>query len=191
MRNPASASDDLDYVIVTTRDRVWMARAFAIVVVRLAKLRGVIVCPNYVLAESALAQTRRDLYIAHEVAQMIPLFGQPVYHAMRDQNPWVARHLPNAHAPFYAESAYHVSGAWKPLKQFVEWVFGSRLGDALERWEYRRKLKRFALELSTPNHAAQLDAQRVKGHFNNHGHPLLLRYEQCLQEYNLVAFSGD
>ena len=75
MRNASADDDDLDYVLVTAPGRVWLARAFAIVLVRLAKRRGVVVCPNYVLAESALAQDKHDLFMAHEVAQMVPIYG--------------------------------------------------------------------------------------------------------------------
>ena len=46
VRNAAAHDDDLDYVLVTAEGRVWLARAFAIVLVRLAQRRGVVVCPN-------------------------------------------------------------------------------------------------------------------------------------------------
>ena len=90
MRNAAAHDDDLDYVLVTAPGRVWLARAFAIVLVRLAKRRGIVVCPNYLLAESALAQQKQDLFVAHEVTQMIPLYGRALYERMRAQNHWVA-----------------------------------------------------------------------------------------------------
>jgi hypothetical protein len=99
MRNAANARDDVDYVLVTAEHRVWLARAFAIVLVRLGRLRGITLCPNYVLAEGALEQERHDLFIAHEVAQMVPISGFDVYHTMRDCNRWVSAecrfHLPS------------------------------------------------------------------------------------------------
>jgi hypothetical protein len=193
MRNASDEDDDLDYVLVTAPRRVWMARAFAILLVRLAKRRGVVVCPNYVLAESALTQEKHDLFMAHEVAQMVPLYGQPTYLAMRSSNRWVSDFLANADAAFYVEKEYQLRGGWRWLKRAAEFVLGGRMGDVVENWEYRRKLHRFAKEMQTPNHAAQLDDQRVKGHFNDHGHPVMETYRERLRQYNLDALplAGD
>ena len=193
VRNASDNDDDLDYVLVTTAGRVWLARAFAILLVRLAKRRGVVVCPNYVLAESALAQEKRDLFMAHEVAQMVPIYGARLYEAMRAANEWVDNSLPNAKNPYYAEAERMPGAGWRLLKGAAEWLLGGRVGDALEAWEYRRKLRRFADELKTPHHAALLDDQHVKGHFKDHGHPILEQYEQRLRQYDLAALpqAGD
>jgi hypothetical protein len=193
VRNASDSDDDLDYVLVTTPGRVWIARAFAILLVRLAAQRGVVVCPNYVLAESALLQEKQDLFMAHEVAQMVPLYGLALYRAMRDQNDWVADYLPNASAAFYAEAERTPGRGWGWLKRGAELVLGGRLGDALENWEYRRKLRRFAADLQTPHSAAQLDDQHVKGHFNDHGHPVIQQFSERLRQYNLEALplAGD
>src|SRR5512134_2299518 len=61
--NNAVAGDDVDFLIVTAPGRVWLSRAFTIAIVRLARLGGARLCPNYLLAETALAQDRRDLFI--------------------------------------------------------------------------------------------------------------------------------
>lgn len=186
MRNAADVRDDVDFVLVTAEHRVWLARAFAIVLVRLARLRGITLCPNYVLAKGALEQEQHDLFIAHEVVQMVPLSGFDVYHAMRDRNRWVADFLPNADFTFYPEHEYRVGGLWAVLKGAFEFLLGGRLGERLESWEYRRKSHRFAAEMERQtHHAAQIDEQHVKGHFDDHGHPVLVKYQERLHQYNL------
>ncbi len=193
VRNASDSDDDLDYVLVTSAGRVWLARAFAILLVRLAKQRGVVVCPNYVLAESALAQQKRDLFMAHEVAQMVPLYGAQLYETMCAENSWVKDYLPNAQFPYYAEAERIPGLGWRLLKQAAEWALGGKIGEALEAWEYKRKLQRFADELKTPHSAAVLDDQHVKGHFKDHGHPIMQQYEQRLRHYDLEALpqAGD
>lgn len=197
VRNASDHDDDLDYVLVTADRRVWLARAFAIVLVRLAKIRGVEVCPNYVLAESALEQENHDLFMAHEVAQMVPIYGQQVYETMRQRNAWVSDWMPNAASPYDAQPerlpGRQPGRGWAALKRLTETMLSGRIGDALEGWEYRRKLRRFAEELQTPNSAALLDDQHVKGHFKDHGHPIMQRYEQRLQQYNMLTLplAGD
>jgi hypothetical protein len=185
MRNAAARTDDLDYLIVTAPHRVWLARACAIIVVRLVKVRGAIICPNYVLAEDALEQDQKDLFIAHEIAQMIPIYGEALYQEFRAANRWADQELPNAHDAFYSGPDHAPGGVGSAIKRLAEWLLGGRLGDALESWEYRRKLSRFEAKANVPHSAARLDEQRVKGHFNDYGHPVLRQYQQRLREYGL------
>ncbi len=182
VRNAAADDDDLDYMVVTAPGRVWLARGFAVLLVRWGRLRGWEICPNFVIAETALAQSRYDIFMAHEVVQLVPVYGRALYRRFRDENAWVAAQMPNAVHPFYDEVDEQLSPVWGRVKTVVEWVLNGRLGDWLESWEYRRKLKRFAADLNTPHSAARLDPTQVKGHFNDRGHPVLHRYYQRLRE---------
>ncbi|MBC7814276.1 MAG: hypothetical protein H7175_24185 [Burkholderiales bacterium] len=186
VRNAAADDDDLDFLVVTTPGRVWVARAFSIVLVRLGRLRGVEICPNYVLAVDALRQERQDLFIAHEVAQMVPIYGRDLYEQMRAANEWVLLHLPNADGAFYDEHEGSVGGGWNAFKRLVESLLGGGIGDKLEAWEYRRKLQRFATEMQKPHADARLDESHVKGHFNDYGHPVLRKYRERLRQYGLI-----
>ncbi len=181
MRNATAANDDLDYLIVTTPGRVWLTVLFAVILVRWARLWGIRLCPNYVLAETALSQARRDLYIAHEIAQMIPLSGMALYTAMRHSNAWTVDYLPNAEAPLYPLPDHTPQGVGRWLQWVGERIFGGAWGDRLERWEMRRKQRKFQDVLpAAPASAAQLDAEQVKGHFEDHGARILAAYEARL-----------
>lgn len=194
VHNVTDHDDDLDYMVVTAPGRVWIARGFSILLVRLARWQGIELCPNYVVAESALEQQRKDLFIAHEIAQMVPVYGHELYWRFRQINAWANDHLPNAATMFHTEPEREVSGGWRITKRALEWLLNGRAGDMLEQWEYRRKLRRFAT-LQTPHSAAQIDPQQVKGHFNDYGHPVLGKYHQRLKEYDLedmpLPTSGD
>ena len=195
MRNAAAGDDDLDYLIVTAANRVWVARAFAIVLVRLVKLHGVVICPNYVLAEDALSQEQTDLFVAHEVAQMIPIYGDVLYQRFREANRWVEDSLPNASAPFHHAQGAGVNRLGTIVKQGLEFLLSGTLGDWLEQWEFKRKSARFSDALQSPGSAAKIDRRQVKGHFNDYGHPALRRYQERLQAYGLEdetwAATGD
>jgi hypothetical protein len=195
MRN-AVEGDDLDYLLVTVPGRVWIARAAAIVLVRLVRLRGAEICPNYVLAGDALVQKRQDLFIAHEITQMVPLYGYDIYDAMRAENPWVSAFLSNAEGSFQTAQAQPIGSVWSGVKRAIEFVLGGRLGSALEQWEYNRKLRRFAPKMQQPDSAAQIDASHVKGHFEDHGNRAMREYQERLQQYGLntqssVLMAGD
>jgi hypothetical protein len=51
MKN-SDAHDDIDVLIVTAPDRVWLTRALAIALVYAGKLCGDTLCPNYVISET-------------------------------------------------------------------------------------------------------------------------------------------
>jgi len=185
MRNASTDQDDIDYLLVTTPARAWIARALAVLIVRIARLWHIGLCPNYVLSESALLQDRRDLFTAHELAQMIPLAGFPVYEAMRAANAWAGPMLPNATEPFYQEPDGMPRGLGRLAQRIGEIALGGQPGNALERWEQRRKLRKFHAQANQPNSSAQLDQDHIKGHFNDYGYPALDKYHQRLERYNL------
>lgn len=179
-RNPRGPDDDYDYMLITEPRRVWLARAIAIILVRIARLRGVHLCPNLIIASDHLKQKRQDLYVAREIAQMVPLFGQYMYQELREQNQWTSQFLPNA-----AIRSGNDELRWHSWKTRLEHLLGGRLGDYLERWEYRRKAKRFQAQAALRSASAEINENQVKGHFQDHGHPILRKYYQRLQNYDL------
>jgi hypothetical protein len=191
------ADGDVDYLIVTAPGRVWLARALTILVVRLARLAGVNLCPNYLLAETSLQLDERDLFVAHELAQMAPLAGHAVYWQMRAVNGWAADYLPNAvSAPVASDCDAKRSNRSNrlepdaaprgPGRRWLEWPLAGRLGDALEGWERRRKLEKFQAQLRQPGSAAVLDESHVKGHFDDYGGLTLENYERRCAEYFIL-----
>ena len=86
------AMRDIDYLVVTADDHLWVSRAFVLLVVRWAARRGQEICPNYFLSQRALRLHDRNLYTAHELAHMVPLYGRPIYDDLRRANgrdePW-------------------------------------------------------------------------------------------------------
>jgi hypothetical protein len=179
----ALAGDDIDFLIVTEPGRVWLARALAIGLVYVARRRGVGLCPNYVLARTVLAQTRRDAFIAHDLAQMVPLVGHAMYTEMRAANRWAEAYLPNAAHPLRREAELQPRGWQRALQRLGEWLLSGAVGNALETWERERKLQKFRAAARVPGSAAQLDANRVKGHFNDHGHVILQKYQSRVARY--------
>ena len=184
VRNAGSVQDDLDYLVVAQDGRVWLARLFAVMLVRLCRLWGVVICPNFVLAESALLQKRRDLFIAHEVTQMVPFVGHEVYQQMRLENEWVSPFLPNAKGAMYDEPDGQPRRLGKWMQRLGELMLGGFVGNWLERWEMRRKIRKFERHGSTGGEV-KLDEQQVKGHFIDYGNLTLQRFQERLEQYAL------
>lgn len=180
--NNVGPDEDIDYFIVTADDRLWLCRAFVILIVRWAARRAVTLCPNYFLAERALQIQTRNLYTAHEVTQMVPLFGLPVYHALRRLNPWTYRFLPNARGtpaiPSHVKDALDVP-APVTNNHLLEHLFNTPVGRRLDRLEMARKIRRFQ-RIYPGSQEAEFSTDYCKGHFNHHQQRAIQAYEQLV-----------
>jgi hypothetical protein len=174
----SDAHDDIDVLIVTAPDRVWLTRALAIALVYAGKLCGDTLCPNYVISERALTLDRRTLFVAHEFAQMVPVYGLPVYDRMCAANSWIQHVLPNAAQPFQVQSEEPVGPIGRSFKRVLEKLLAGRLGTWLENWEMRRKIRKFQPRLGQPDGDALLDRDHVKGHFEDYGGPVMRLYAE-------------
>ncbi len=168
------ADGDIDYLVVTEPGRLWLCRALIVGLVRMAALRGTELCPNYFLSERALVLNERNLFTAHEVAQMVPLTGQATYQRLRALNRWTDSYLPNAGGP-----PRRITPIEPRQRRIVESALRSPLCAPLERWEMHRKIRK--LDQRSNGHAeAAFGPDWCKGHFGDHGHVTLSRFEERL-----------
>src|SRR5438067_6184029 len=153
------ADGDIDYLIITEPGRLWVCRALIVGLVRMAALRGTELCPNYFLSEQALVLNERNLFTAHEVAQMVPLTGMPTYQRLRALNRWTDAYLPNA-----GGAPRRITLVEPRQRRIVEYALRSRLCAPLERWEMHRKIRK--LDQRSNGHAeAAFGPDWCKGHF--------------------------
>jgi hypothetical protein len=177
--NPRDNNDDFDYLIVTAAGRLWTCRAFTILLVRLARLLGDELCPNYLLAEESLRLEEQNLFAAHEFVRMIPFAGIEVYRRMQAENGWIHSYLPNAEPPALT-AGIEESGNY-PLKALLEKLLSGVAGSRLENWEMRRKIARFR-SAARGSPEAVFSATCCKGHFDRHGERTLSALEERLGE---------
>ena len=186
--NNVNPGGDIDYLVITADDHLWVARAFALLVVHWAARQGQEVCPNYFLSERALRLHDRTLYTAREIAQMVPLYGRPVYDALRHANAWTKRFLPNAAGPPPAlvEAQDYLRGLPpSPARRLVEAALETGPGRRLDRWEMTRKVRKFRrqradealTDLSAADFSeADFSPDTCKGHFNRHQQRVIAAY---------------
>src|SRR3954467_1047595 len=94
--NNVGSLPDIDLLVVASTGRVWLCRRALIMLVRLARLRGDDLCPNYIISEDTLDLDQRDFFTAHELAQMVPLYGLEIHARMIEHNAWARDYLPSA-----------------------------------------------------------------------------------------------
>ena len=164
---------DIDYLIVTRNGRVWLSRAFIIALVRLAARRGYALCPNYILSENALIFPDQNLYTAHELLQMTPLYGLDVYQEIRRLNSWAAQFIPNAvNAPL---TRPNLPPPYPIIQTMMELPWRTPAGRWLDNWEMERKIRKFSRHPNC-NQEADFHTDWCKGHFEAHKQRVLTAY---------------
>jgi hypothetical protein len=166
--NNTDEGKDLDYMIVTAPNRLWTCRAFSLLIARFAKLEGVRLCPNYLVTTNALELKERSLYVAHELAQMVPLSGVEIYSEMRRINSWVADYLPNALMEPEISRAVKQTQNHSRIQSILEVLFRFPFANWFEQWEMNRKIKKLTREQSS-SRESYFSPDVCKGHIDGYG----------------------
>jgi predicted nucleotidyltransferase len=166
--NNTEAGKDIDFMIVTAPNYLWTCRALTLLVARLAKLEGVHLCPNYLVTTNALELQEHSLYVAHELAQMIPLSGRETYAEMRRLNGWMTDYLPNALMAPEMPPGLKLVENHSVLQKVLEIFFRLPFVKWLEQWEMNRKIKRLSREQAS-SVESYFSADVCKGHIDRHG----------------------
>ncbi len=179
--NNTDEGKDIDYMIVAAPNHLWTSRALTLLVARIAKLEGVHLCPNYLVTTNALELEEHSLYVAHELAQMVPLSGVEIYEEMRRLNEWMADYLPNALiAPEMPQGVKWVQKR-SMIQNVFEILFRLPFGHWVERWEMNRKIKRLSREQSS-SFESYFSADVCKGHIDRHAESVVTALAVRLQE---------
>lgn len=104
--NNAKKGDDIDFFIITSTGYVWLTRLLVIIILELMRIRrrprekkiNNKICLNMIVDENHLAIpfSERDIFSAHEVAQMKPIFTRGnTYYRFIYKNRWVREFLAN------------------------------------------------------------------------------------------------
>lgn len=180
-----SKNRDMDYMLVARVGRVWTARAFALLIGRLARVFGDIICPNVIVSENVLAWNAKNLYTAREFAQMIPITGEETYHRLCAANLWIYDILPNADMKsedFFKQGKDRVA----VFQKLTEIFLGGTYGDFLESWEMNRKIARFKKQKGY-GVETNFSADICQGNFDHHGVWALKAHEERLISLSLGA----
>lgn len=161
-----SDNQDFDYMLVAAQGRVWTARAFALALNRLARLQGYTLCPNLIISETALKWSRKDLYSARELCQMIPITGLDVYYTLMLANQWIEELLPNAYVECIG-ALHRFRQQDSVFQSVLEFLLPGRLADRFEHWEMNRKIRRFS---NQPGFGEEtiFNAEICQGNFHHH-----------------------
>jgi hypothetical protein len=143
----ATPEDDIDLLIIAARGRLWLTRALVLMVLWAMRVKRADdgrpehpnqACANIFLSEDDLTLPDHNLFIAHEICQMLPLLGPHTYQRFLDANNWVRDFLPQWEP---------AASMWQDRRD-LRWIQRAAeatlkpAGDMLEREAMRRQLTR-------------------------------------------------
>jgi hypothetical protein len=159
----AEPGEDIDLFILARPGRVWLCRLLVLAVVKLAARRGHRLCPNFFLSTDHLRLRERNLFTAHEVAQLVPVGSTRWYVAFVEANRWIVDYLPNA-----ADPPEGAPLAEPRVARLGSVVLGIPLFDRLERWEMTRKIRRLEARVGAASRSISFTKAECRGHFAAH-----------------------
>jgi hypothetical protein len=175
--NNVEKDDDIDFLIVTEANRLWMTRGMILLLARLAHVRGDTLCPNYMVTSRALQLEQRDAYTAHELAQMATIHGRQVAVRLWAENAWCRDFLPNARLRVDEVVDARLPWILVASKVLGRAVLDLPVGNLIERWEQRRKIARLSREAPVQARETRYTADVCKGHADGHGRRVMALWE--------------
>lgn len=148
-KNYADENSDIDFFIITSKNKLWLARSFMHCFKKLSFLfkKQDWFCMNYYIDEEMLQIKEKNCYTAIEIATLLPLRGISAFQNFYSANKWSRGFLPN-----HTMRVSYVKAVKNPLiKKIVEFLLSNPLGSLLDgllmnltsyRWKQKTKKHR-------------------------------------------------
>ena len=186
-KNCADETSDIDFFIVTSANRLWIARTLLHLFKKICFLFSLqdYFCMNYFIDEAEPEILEKNIYTAIETATLMPLCGKKTFRHFLDSNAWAKNFLPNHGFP--PIPAKEINGNWirYGIEKLLSQPFGDRLDNRLmrltsKRWDaktaaHQKNSKGLLMGLHTGRHFAKPDPSVFQK-------KIMQRYEQRLQE---------
>ena len=140
-KNFMDENSDIDYFIVTKKNRLWLARTLLIAYKKLFLFNSKKnFCVNYFVSEDQLSIPDRNIFTATEVSYLIPVYNFNTYLDFMKVNDWSKSFYPNF--PL-RENNYVINEKYPKLKSKMENILSNALGEKLDTYFFKLTLKRW------------------------------------------------
>lgn len=127
----ASKKSDIDFVIITAENRLWISRTLLILFKKLILFNSKkYFCLNYFVTEDHLTYHLRNFYSAIEIATLKPLVNPELFQRYVRVNGWIQQFLPNWEWEGSAVKRARPSGG--RVQRSLESLFPQRLADRID-----------------------------------------------------------
>jgi hypothetical protein len=126
----ADDQSDIDFFIITQKNRLWIARTIMHCFKKLTFLvnKQHFFCMNYYIDEAMLEINEKNIFTATEVVTLLPFVGDDTFRKFYAANTWTKNFLPNHRLRIAATK----EGTHSKLKNLVEAMFNNYTGNLLD-----------------------------------------------------------
>lgn len=130
-KNFADEQSDIDLFIITSKNRLWIARTLLHIFKKFTFLtkKQHFFCMNYFVDEAVLEIKEKNIYTAIEIATLLPLRGIKSFEHFYEQNRWTRSYLPN-HSMKVSYLNEERTGLFK---RFMEAMLNNKVGDLTDK----------------------------------------------------------
>ncbi|TVZ59324.1 hypothetical protein NA63_1852 [Flavobacteriaceae bacterium MAR_2010_105] len=130
-------NDDVDFFIITSANRLWIARTLLILYKKICLLNSKkYFCINYFIGIDDLEIAEKNKFTAMEIATLMPTQGEMVFKEFIRLNYWIKNYFPNKEIE---ENFRFVANIRKPIiTKLIEALLHNKFGHVLD--EFLRKI---------------------------------------------------
>ena len=131
-KNFSDEKSDIDFFVITSPNRLWIARTCMHLFKKLSYLAGKQnwFCMNYYVDEMRMEIIEKNIFTAMEIVTLLPLQGTNCFQNFIKANAWTNNYFPK-HI-ISNEGAARIKKVF--IRKCVEKIFNSRLGDVADKW---------------------------------------------------------
>ncbi len=128
----ADEKADIDFFIITSSNRLWIARTLMHILKKLSYIAGKQhwFCMNYYVDEEGMEIREKNIFTAMEIVTLLPMQGISQFKNFIVTNSWTDNFFPQKINSSYCETEIKKGFT----RKLFEKIFNSRLGDITDNW---------------------------------------------------------
>lgn len=193
-KNFATEKTDIDFFIITEKNRLWLARTCMHLYKKLTFLTGRQhwFCMNYYIDEAALEIPEQNLFTAMEIITLKSMEGHSAFSGFLSANNWTGQYFPCHQNNVNANTPERRKPWWS---RTIEKLFSRSYGERLDIWlmqvtgnRWRKKTERGATSYNGTRMGMIVDRHCSKPDPRNFQARVMERYEARVQQLTGTAY---
>jgi hypothetical protein len=192
-KNSSDKISDIDYMIVTSKGRLWIARTLLILFKKIFLFNSYkLFCLNYFITEDNLEIPFKNVFTATEVAYTKATYNTDMMHDFVMANKWIKDYFPNYRFldPYLHSAGFKVNNRKSILQKLLEVLFRDKWADRLDNKLLEKTSRHWQKKYSSIDESDRKLLYRTERNVST-VHPgdmqrtILNKYNEKLRQFNL------